>query len=138
MKPKFVTRSSAKLAFLTTTSAKVRSYLESSTFTKDECDTLQKPLYKMILPKIGLNQHIPLAFRYAPKCFHGMELRDICTDQGIFQIIHFLQHIGEETQDGKMIICNIECAQIQIGTVTPFLNLPFYEYEILLPNSWIK
>ena len=92
----------------------------------------------MILPKIGVNRHIPLAFRYVPNCFQGLELPNIYTDQGIFQITHLLRHIGEESQDGKMILINLEAAQITIGTTTPFLNVPYYDYECMIPNSWIK
>ena len=37
-----------------------------------------------------------------------------------------------------MIIINLEAAQIQIGTSTPYLNLPYHDYECLLPHSWVK
>lgn len=138
MKPKFLSRSSAILAFMSTIVAKVRSTMESSTFTKDECDELQKPLYKMILPKMGVNSHIPTAFRYVPRKLQGLELPNIYTDQGIYQIIHFLRHIGENTQDGKIIVINLEATQIVIGTSTPFLNLPYHDYGNILPDCWMK
>ena len=138
LQPKFLTRSSAKLAFMSTIVAKIRSILESSNFTKDECDQLQKPLYKMILPKMGINNHIPTVFRYAPRSLQGCELPNLYTDQGIYQITHFLRHIGEDTQDGKMIVINIEAAQIHIGTSIPFLHLPYPDYEYMLPDCWTK
>ena len=90
LEPKFLSRNSARLAFMSTIVAKVRNFMESSTFTRTECENLQKSLYKMILPKMGINNHIPKVFRYAPKCFQGAELPNIYTDQGIYQINHFL------------------------------------------------
>ena len=104
LSPNVFTRTSAKLAFMSTIVAIIRNIMESSTFTRGECESLQKRLYKMTLTKIGVISHIPTVFRYAPKCFQGLALPNIYTDQGIYQIIHFLKHIGEDSQDGKMII----------------------------------
>lgn len=92
----------------------------------------------MILPKMGINKHIQSVFRYAPKSLQGLELPNIYTEQGIFQIMHFLRHIGENTQDGKMITINLEAAQMQIRTSTHFFSLPFDDYECLLPICWVK
>ena len=87
---------------------------------------------------MGVNNHIPLVFRFAPKYLQGLELPDLYTEQGIAQINHFLKHIGEQTQDASMIICTLEAAQLQIGTSVSFLKLPFQDYEYLLPKCWVK
>ena len=68
----------------------------------------------------------------------GLELPNLYTDQGIYHITHFLRRIGEDTQDGKMIVINLEAARIHIGTSTSFLNLPYPDYECMLPNCWVK
>ena len=138
MKAKVISRTSARLALITSIMAKIRYSTDSSTFSREECDDLQKPIYKTMLPKIGLNKHLPLAFRYAPKSLQGLELPNIYTDQGIGQLQHFLRHIGVKSQDGDMIICNLEAVQIIIGTTIPFLNLPFIDYQNLLPECWMK
>ena len=49
-----------------------------------------------------------------------------------------MEHYSESTSTEFFLATTIEYAQQQVGTITPFLTLPFKIYGFLLSECWIK
>ena len=49
-----------------------------------------------------------------------------------------MEHYSESTSTAFFLSTTIEYAQLQVGTITPFLTLPFKRYGFLLSECWIK
>ena len=96
------------------------------------------PLYACALPRICINRHIALVYRYSPKCFHGLGLKHLYTDQGIEQIKMLLSHGGTDSYCGILIQCCYELLQLEVGTLTSFFNLDYSKYSFLCTESYIK
>jgi len=63
---------------------------------------------------------------------YGLGLPNLNWEQGISGI-HLLLESGNGTSpDGAMLCISLEQAQLEIGTFTPFLLLPFADYGHLL------
>ena len=64
--------------------------LPATTFTKQECATLAKELYRPLLPKLGCNRNFPLLLRYNPPHLWGLDLYNPYWEQGFAKIEIFL------------------------------------------------
>ena len=94
------------------------------------------PLYKTVLPSIGINRHITKEYRYAPKRYQGLGLMNIYTDMNIETIQLLLNHAGTNSQLGLFIQVQIEALQLEVGTTSPIFTLPYAKYKILTTNYW--
>ena len=79
----FISCSAASLALSSTIMATIKYALPSTTYTEKECDALTIPLFKTILPKMGINRHLALVYRYGPASCFGLQCNNIYTEQGI-------------------------------------------------------
>jgi hypothetical protein len=69
--------------------ASVRYCLPITTFTDEECNTIQSQFYRVALPKMGMNRQMPLSVIYGPRRYGGSEYTNMATEQ-IGQHIHQL------------------------------------------------
>ena len=124
---------------LTSTIFGTWSYPSPATnFTRKQAELLLKPIFKVILPKIGINRHLPKAYRYAPLSHHGLEMHDYFVDQGIDHIVTLLLHMAKDTFVGELVEATLEIAAIELGTGQNVFDLPYYSYSQFLTDSWIK
>ena len=100
MKNSVISCLSATLALRTTIIKSHQYKIPALTLSKSECEKIMKPVYNIIISKIGVNKHIPLEYRYGPKSMQGLELLHLYTIQGIEQIRYILQHGGQDNQIG--------------------------------------
>ena len=122
MKAACISRFAAILVVTTTIWATLSYPLAALTLTKKECERLMIPLYACALPRMGVNRHIALVYRYGPKCFHGLGLKHLYTDQGIEQLKILLSHGGSDSYCGILLQCCYELLQLEVGALISFSN----------------
>ena len=102
-----------------------------------QCKAINTELHKKFLPKIGIDVHLPLVYRYAPKKFQGLNSLNVEDKQFIEKMKMFLMHASTDTQLGKSIHLILEAMHIQIGTNFPIFSLNYDKYQCLSEKGWI-
>ena len=97
-----------------------------------------KPVYDVILSKIGVNKHIPLAYRYGPTSYQVLSLPNLHTLQGIENIKMVLKHGGKDSQIRKYLCCIFEGHQLESGSLFPSFELSYKKYNSIISKSLIK
>jgi hypothetical protein len=96
--------------------------LRVTTFSKSELQDIQRPFIFLLLPKIGLNRHIPRAVVYGPLFRGGLGLVNL-EEQQIIQHFHAFQgHLRRNDDIGKSIRIQLSTHQLEIGCGEFFLN----------------
>ena len=131
-------RFAAILALPTTIWATLSYPLAAITLTKRECEHIVIPIFKTILPRMGINRHIAKCYRYGPKKYHGLGLRNLYTDQGVEQLKMLLRHGGTKSQCGILIQCCYEALQLEVGSQQPLFDLDYETFEALCTESYLK
>ena len=90
------------------------------------------------MPKMGISNKLPLPYRYGTLAYQGMGLLHIHSKQMIGQIKLFLEHITRDTQLGISYRTNIETMQLEIGSLSGVLSLPYQHYQCLATYCWAK
>jgi len=111
--------------------------LPATSMTTSQCKLINTQLHKKFLPRIGVDVHLPLAYRYAPKCLQGLGSMNIEVKQFTEKLKIFLQHAGTSSQIGKMILLNIESMHLLIGVNQPIFSLDYSKYGHLAERGWI-
>ena len=106
--------------------------LPITTFTDNECNKIQSQFYKVALPKMGMNRHMPRAVIYGPRRYGGLEYTDMATEQ-ISQHTHLM--IGSMRRNdlvGKTMRAAVDLYQIYLGTEQQFLeqNPADFQYRL--------
>ena len=134
----YLDRKTSALALTTTISGTWAYPSPATNFTRKQAETLMKPVFKSILPKMGVNRHLPKAYRYAPLSHHGLAAPDYFTNQGVDHIITLVSHMVKNTYVGDLIEATLEIAALEIGMGENIFHLPYDVYSPLLTESWIK
>jgi len=118
----------------------VEYVLPATSFNSIQCIRLDRALHKSYVSRICINKHLPLAFRYAPKRFQGLNSLHISTQQFIEKIKIFLYHVHQNKPLGKSINIILESMQLLLCLDTPIFSLPFDTYGFLCKKeqSWIS
>ncbi len=90
-----------------------------------------------LLPLLGVNRNITKEWRTIPTAFGGVGLLSLPVEQLISRINIFSLHYGEQTIIGQKLLCSLHLLQLQIGTNTNPLTLPYEKWGHLTPISWI-
>ena len=134
----FLDKKTSALA-LTSTIFGTWAYPSSATnFTRKQSELLVKPVFKVVLPKIGVNRHLPKTYRYASLSHHGLASQDYFVNQGVDHIVKMLAHIAKHTYVGGLLEAILELAALEIGSGTNIFHLDYERYSGLLTDSWIK
>jgi len=56
----------------------------------------------------------------------------------ILQIKLFIFHISRDTQLGTTYRATLETMQLEVGSLTSVLSLPYKDYHFLATNTWLK
>ncbi len=95
-------------------------------------------LYCSLLPKLGMVHSFPLPLWHAPSSLYSLALPSILWEQGI-TALHLLLDCGNwPSVAGSLLHTSIEQVQLEVGSLTPFYQLPFQQYGFLLTNCWLK
>ena len=111
--------------------------LAATYMSKRQCKYINTHLHKKFLSKIGINGHLPLAYRYAPKRFQGLGSFEVESKQFIKKLKTFLWHASTKSQLGDFIKLTIESQQLLIGTNHHLFSISFEKYGCLAETSWI-
>ena len=130
-----LTRPEATLAFHSRWLSIIGFYLPITCFSRKQCETIQTPIYQAILPKLGYNQHIPLAIRYEPTCYGGAALPHTYTEEIIKHIQYVTGTLRQKTELSQKTTIALSHLQIMIGSSKLFLNLPQSKYNHLSQQS---
>ena len=120
--------------------------LSGLSISKEEGDTLMIPLYKTLMPKLGVVGNAPLAYRYGSEKYFGFGLPNIHIDHIIAKlniyIVHFttstLLQNHSPTLLGQHIQQTSERLQLEVGIDTPFFHLPYSVYGIYTTSCWLS
>jgi len=82
---------------------KIDYTLSATYMDTKQCKAINTELHKNFLPKIGIDVHLPLVYRYAPKKFQGLNSLNAENKQFIEKMKMFLTHASTDTQLGKSI-----------------------------------
>ena len=98
--------------------------------TVHECNDLMKPLYKVLLPKIGVVFNLPLAYRFSSSQYLGLGLPCVALEHVIEKLTFLTTHLFSPSLAGKQLLHTLEDHQFEIGSGTFFLQLtlPLVEY----------
>ena len=132
MRTSFLTQYESLLAICTTIGKTWHYPLGVTGLNKDQCKKIMTPAYKVILPKIGPSEKIPLEIRYAATTLFGLGLPEIYSQQGIEHVKHFLSHMNSGSKIGYTLAALLEHINIEIGCDTNIFHISFNKWGFLL------
>jgi len=80
----------------------------------------------------------PGTLQHAPSSLYGLALPSILWEQGIVALCLLLECSNGPSMAGSLLQISVEQAQLEVGSLTPFYQLPFQQYGFLLTNCWLK
>ncbi len=87
---------------------------------------------------LGLNEHFPRAVLHGPLSLGGLEIHTAQTKTTTSRINCFLNHTRMDTTIGHKLDASIAYLQLEIGTITHFLESPYHIYSYLATNTLMK
>ena len=138
IKKAYLYRSEACLALVTTISKTWKYPLQCTTFSLQECEDIMLPVYKTILPKMGIIRTINTIYRYAPKYMNGLGLPHIYVEQGISHVQTLLSHMNTTTKLGHLMKAQVQSCSIELGSTKHLFQLDYQKWSHLLTNCWTK
>jgi len=112
--------------------------LPVTSFTETQSLQITWKLYQGLLPKLGVAHSFPLSLCHAPNCLFGLGLPSILWEQGIAGLRLLLECGNGPSVAGSLLCTSVEQAQLEVGSIMPFYQLPFQQYGFLLTNCWLK
>ena len=112
--------------------------LPATSLNSSQCKLINAKLHKRYLPRIGIDSHMPLAYRCAPNKYQGLNSLDVQTKQLIETLKLFMTHAGTQSQLGQSIQLNLESMHISAGLNIPIFNLPYSKYNMLIEKGWLQ
>ena len=98
-------------------------------FSIKQCDQIQKKFIFHLLPKIGLNRHMPRAVIYGPKHLGGREIMDLRVEQRVAHWGTTTGHLRRGDRAGKGLRLTLNDHQCVVGSSTQFLLLDPNKYN---------
>jgi hypothetical protein len=114
----------------------MRYSLPTTSITDKHFWTIQKPVVKSVLSRLGFNLNMPRAVIHSSTLYGGVGLIDLYNEQGCAQIPTVLSHLRFQQYLYKSIITLIKSYMILTGTITsPFIDTaPIYYVK----SPWIQ
>ena len=138
IKKAYLKKEEATLALISTI-ARTWSYpLQATKFTREECEEIMSPVYKVAISKMGVCRTIPKEYRYAPKYLNGLGLPNMYTMQGIDKLKVVVNQVNSGTQLGLLMAAQLEIASLELGMGEHLLKTAYEEWEFLLTDCWFK
>jgi len=112
--------------------------LPVTSFSEFQCLQITKKLYQGLLPKLGVVHSYPLSLWHAPASLFGLALPSVLWEQCIAALCLLLECGNGPSVAGSLLQASVEQAQLEVGSLTPFYQLPFQQYGFLLTDCWLK
>jgi hypothetical protein len=110
--------------------------LSACSFTKAQGSKLTTQLYKLFLPKLGINCSFPRIYRHAPKCYQGLALPEVYESMGMQKIDRLLSNGDTTSLTGDILGASLEQLQLEIGIGSPVIEAPYEVYGHLATHGW--
>ena len=138
VKTSSLTRTQVYISLKTSVSKTVTYSLTATSIDEKMMNQVSVPIYTTALPRMGIMHTLPLAFRYAPSRYHGIDLPYFPAEQIIQKTEIFLMHGGQDSQVGINLKVCMESIQLEIGVLEVLFEYPFSDYGHLTQCSWIR
>jgi hypothetical protein len=116
---------------------KVTIPLMAMTFSEAQCNRIQSPALRAVLSKLHLNRYTARSIIHGPLLYGGMNLPNLYTTQGIYQLKFLLGHLRAKDKSGKLICITHGGLQLLVRMSKHFLNLPYKVTSLLGCPSWL-
>ena len=108
-----------------------------TTFTTNQHQEIQRKYVYALLPKLGINRHMPRATIYAPTTLGVAALLDLRVLQPTSQLQTLQQHLRRQDATGMTLCANYQSLQVMVGSASPFLTLnPSLYKGYIDTNNW--
>jgi hypothetical protein len=112
--------------------------LMATSLSKEQCETIMKPIWAAALPALGINHHLSLNVVHGPIRYQGVGIPDLWTVQGIVKLWLALCHGDARTITGNQLRALMELHTLEIGLPGQLLQQDFLIYGQLATISWLK
>jgi hypothetical protein len=106
-----------------------------TTFSKSQQDKIQKPFVHLLLPKIGLNRHTPLAVVHGPIFCGGLGIVRLEEQQIIKHFSSFQGHLRRDDNVLLSLRIQLMIQELEVGSGTLFLNTNPSKYPYATQNT---
>ena len=117
--------------------ASLKCPLPACNFSPQEADTVLRSFCKTMLPGLRVCRNVPKALRHAPRSFMGLDLPDVCIEQGIGQLRCFTTNAHLPNLLGSLHRACLEQANVEVGIGNVF-DASFAKHGFLLTDSLVK
>jgi hypothetical protein len=111
--------------------------LGTSTMSPTDLAAIQSAATSSFLNKLGINRNFPRAVVFGPKALGGLELRNLCVEQGVQQLTQLMAHVYNSTVPGQLILIALQTLQMEAGTSHQLLLEPIPIISYITP-CWLS
>ena len=116
----------------------LRYPLPATTLSSTQSKQLLTPLYKILLPKLGVTSAMPVAYRVATEKYYGLGLPSYSLEQTIEQLTYYMMHITASTLTGQHMRHTAEQLQLELGIGQYFMHKSYRYYGKYITDSWMR
>ena len=117
--------------------SKLRYLYAATTFTKKECNKLDKTFCPIIIAKMGLNRHTKLEILHGSYWYGGLQIPTSWDLQGSLHLHLLVGHIQLEDLIGQHLLHNIDCLYLFLGIQKKYLPTISIKSRRLLQDAWL-
>lgn len=114
----------------------IRYPLATMAVDEESLQSIQSRIIPVILQRLGINRNLPTAIRHGPSQYGGIEMYDVRTEAGLEAIKYLRNAIFGDTASGRLIITNLQHAQVESGLGEALLEFPSIPIPYLTP-TWL-
>ena len=103
--------------------------LPLTTFSVKECKKIQSPFFTALLPKLGINRHMPRAILHGPPQVAGLGLVNLEAEQISLHITGLIAQIRKNDRVGQTMSASIDALQLYLGLENHFFTLQAHTVE---------
>ena len=103
--------------------------LPITTFSAKDCNRIQSPFYTALLPKLGINRHMPRVLLHGPPQVAGLGLINLEAEQLALHVSGMIAQIRKDDRVGQTMRASIDALQIYLGTEVQFFTLQSHAIE---------
>lgn len=115
----------------------MRYSLVVGTLTEQKAQAIQSKVTQATLTGLGYNSRTPSEIVYGPKSLGGIGLRHLFTEQGMEKVKMLLQQIRGRTKLGRLLIIQLQWAQLWSGWTVSILEDNASAATFLETEDWI-
>ena len=111
--------------------------LMATTLSRAQLDTVMSPILTAALPKAGIQRHMPRAIVHGSHNVQGHEVHHPAATQTIQHVQAIMRHGVRMTMTGPLLRSLMEEHILEVGSSTPFWQLPYDKWGPLCTWTWM-